>query len=198
MLAIGDEETAAQAEAFLSREAWYRGNGEDAQRHIERAKGLVADAGQTVAKARVLCLSARLLMLLSKDHDEAVRIGTQALELAEALDLDEFRAHALTTIGGATFFLGDPSGEKELQKALDIALATNSLMAGTVLNNLSVIASITDTRRSMALLVESRDFSQRMGDRETMRFTDGNLAHDEWATGRWDEALRAPGIHRRM
>ncbi len=28
----------------------------------------------------------------------------------------------MTTIGGARFFLGDPSGEKELQKALDIAL----------------------------------------------------------------------------
>ena len=56
-------ETAGQAEAFLSRAAWYRGHGEEAQRHIERAQELVADAGTTLAKARVLCLLARLRML---------------------------------------------------------------------------------------------------------------------------------------
>ncbi len=99
----------------------------------------------------------------------------------------------MTTIGGARFFLGDPGGEEVLQEALGIALAANLRIAGTVLNNLSVMASITDTRRSMALLVESQDFGERMGDREQFRFTNGNLVHDIWATGRWDEALTSAG-----
>ena len=50
--------------------------------------------GPTVAKARVLCLSARLLML-SNDDEEAIRTGSEALALAEQLDLDELRIHAL-------------------------------------------------------------------------------------------------------
>ena len=129
LLEIGDRETAGQAEAFLSRVAWYRGHGEEAQRHIERAQELVADAGTTVAKARVLCLLARLRML-SGDGEEAIRIGMEALALAEALDLDELRIHALTTIGSAKTLL-ENTGEEELERAYELATAVNSPLAGS-------------------------------------------------------------------
>jgi AhpD family alkylhydroperoxidase len=124
LLAIGDEETAAEAEAFLSRVAWYRGHGDEARLHIERAQELVTDAGATIAKARVLCLTARLLML-SSEQEEAIRLGSEALELADALDLDELRIHALTTIGTAKFGL-DGTGDVELERALELAIVTVS------------------------------------------------------------------------
>ena len=174
LLEIGDRETAGQAEAFLSRVAWYRGHGEEAQRHIERAQELVADAGTTVAKARVLCLLARLRML-SSDGEEAIRVGMEALALAEALDLDELRIHALTTIGSAKTLL-ENTGEEELERAYELAKAVNSPLAAIVLNNLSVLATYRgELVRAEELVRATLDLAQQLGDRENIRFSHANL-----------------------
>jgi class 3 adenylate cyclase/tetratricopeptide (TPR) repeat protein len=188
LLEIGDEETAGQAEAFLSRAAWYRGHGEEARRHIERAQELVADAGPTPPKARVLCLLARLRML-SSEPEEAIEIGTEALRLAETLDLDEFRIHALTTIGSAKTFLSN-TGDAELERALELAKAVNSPLGAVVLNNLSVLASRrADLDRAQELLLETLDLALQFGDRENVRFTRANLLYHSSRLGRWDELL---------
>ena len=188
LLEIGDRETAGQAEAFLSRAAWYRGRGEEAQRHIERAQELVADAGTTVAKARVLCLLARLRML-SGEGDEAIRIGREALELAEALDLDELRIHALTTIGSARTLL-EHTGDEELERALELAKTVNSPLAAVVLNNLSVLAmNRGELVRAEELMRATLDLAQQLGDRENIRFSHANLLFQAMQGGRWDETL---------
>ena len=188
LIEVGDTETAAEAEAFLSRAAWYRGRGDDARRHLERAQELVADAGPTVAKARVLCLSARLHML-SSEEEEAIRIGTEALALAEKLDLDELRIHALTSVGTARAWL-DHTGGVELDLALEIAKATNSPLAVTVLNNLGVIATQTgDVVRSEEFNLETLRTAERMGDGENIRFARANLLYSSMFRGRWDETV---------
>ncbi len=188
LLKIGDTETAAEAEAFLSRAMWYRGRGDDAKCHLERAQELVAGAGSTVAKARVLCLSARLHMLASEE-EEAIRIGTEALALAEKLDLTELRIHALTSVGTAKAWL-DHTGQAELDLALEIAKATNSPLAVVVLNNLGVLATQNgDIVRAEELNVETLSVAQRMGDGENIRFSRANLLYSSMFRGRWDETL---------
>ena len=188
LLEIGDRETAGQAEAFLSRVAWYRGHGEEAQRHIERAQELVADAGTTVAKARVLCLLARLRML-SGEGEEAIRVGMEALALAEALDLDELRIHALTTIGSAKTLL-ENTGEEELERAYELAKAVNSPLAAVVLNNLSVLAmNRGELVRGEELIKATLELAQQLGDRENIRFSHANLLFQSLQSGRWDETL---------
>jgi len=188
LLDIGDEETAAQAEALLSRAEWYRGHGEEARRHIEQAQELVANAGPTAAKARVLCLLARLRML-SSDPEEAIRIGAEALALAENLDLDELRIHALTTLGSAKTQL-DHAGDAEFQRALELAEAANSPLGGVVLNNRAVLASQRgDLDRAEELLLATLELAQQFGDREQIRFTRANLLYHSVRSGRWDETL---------
>ena len=188
LLEIGDDETAAQAEAFLSRAEWYRGHGEEARRHIDQAQELVANAGPTAAKARVLCLLARLRML-SSDPEEAIRIGTEALALAENLDLDELRIHALTTLGSAKTQL-DHAGDAEFQRALELAEAANSPLGAVVLNNRAVLAGqLGDLDRAEELLLATLDLAQHFGDRENIRFTRANLLYHSVRSGRWDETL---------
>ncbi len=188
LLEVGDRETAGQAEVFSLESAWYRGHGEEAQRHIERAQGLVADAGTTVAKARVLCLLARLRML-SSDGEEAIRIGMEALALAEALDLDELRIHALTTIGSGKTLL-ENTGEEELERAYELAKAVNSPLAAVVLNNLSVLADLKgDCVRAEELVRATLDLAQQLGDRENIRFSHASLLLYSTYQGRWDETL---------
>ena len=86
----------------------------------------------------MLALSARFRMLKG-DHEQAINVAQDALEIAEALELDELRAHALTTIGSAKFHIELSTGRPELEQALEIALAADSPIAAVTLNNLAVI-----------------------------------------------------------
>ena len=199
LLDIGDTQTAAEAEAFLARAAGIAGGATTSSTPPRCRKRLVADAGASVAKARVLCLSARLHML-SSEEEEAIRIGTEALVLAEELELDELRIHALTSIGTAKAWL-DHTGHEELDLALEIANArTNSPLAVTVLNNLGVLAARMGTslvRRSSD--VETLRTAERMGDGENIRFSRGNLLYNSTVPrplGR-DHRERRP-LHRRV
>ena len=139
LLAVDDAEPAAEAEAFLAHGAWYRGDRDTAERHFSQAEGLVVDRGASASKARVLALSARFRMLKG-DNEQAIRVAQEALGLAEELELDELRAHALTTIGSSKSRIELASGRAELEQALDIALAADSPIAATTLNNLAVLA----------------------------------------------------------
>ena len=127
--------------------------------------------------------------MLAGENTEGSRLATQALVKAEELGLEELRAHALITIGTAKFWQGEEGGESDLEKALEIALAVNSPVAATALNNLGVLASASDVRREHALIERCYQVAERMGDRETMRFTQGNLVTDLVLVGRWDEGL---------
>ena len=123
------------------------------------------------AKARVLCLLARLRML-SSEGEEAIRIGTEALAMAEALDLDELRIHALTTIGSAKTLLDD-TRRRGARARVELAKAVNSPLAAIVLNNLGVLA---DHRAASSFAPRSSsgqtlDLAQRLGDRENIRFS---------------------------
>jgi class 3 adenylate cyclase/tetratricopeptide (TPR) repeat protein len=188
LLAAGDRAGAAEAEAFLAQVSWYRGQHDDVFAHLGAAEELIEGAEASVGATRVLAVSARYRMLAG-ERAEGLRLGKEALAMADRLGLDELRAHALITIGTAKSYMGDEDGEKDLQNALEIGLAANSPTAATALNNLGVLASATDLRREYALVQESRQLGERMGDRETMRFADGNLIWCKWALGWWDEAL---------
>jgi class 3 adenylate cyclase/tetratricopeptide (TPR) repeat protein len=188
LLAVGEREDAAEAEAFLAQVSWYRGLHEDVFAHLAAAEELIQGASASAATTRVLAVAARYRMLAG-ENTEGSRLATQALVKAEELGLEELRAHALITIGTAKFWHGEEGGESDLEKALEIALAVNSPVAATALNNLGVLASASDVRREHALIERCYRVAERMGDRETMRFTQGNLVTDLVLVGRWDEGL---------
>jgi class 3 adenylate cyclase/tetratricopeptide (TPR) repeat protein len=190
LLAADARGSAAEVEAFLAQVSWYRGQHDDVFSHLRAAEELVENAESSAGATRVLAVSARY-RALAGERAEGLRLGEEALAMADRLGLDELRAHALVTIGTAKVFLGDEGGEKDLENALEIALAANSPIAGTALNNLGVIAGVTDLRREYALAQESRQVAERMGDLDTMRFAQGNLVGTDWSLGRWDEAFAA-------
>jgi tetratricopeptide (TPR) repeat protein len=190
LLEAGDPGGAGEAEALLARAFWYRGQHEDAKAHLTAAREFVAAADPAVGKARVLATSARFLNLAG-DGEESLRVGGEALAMAEALSLDELRAHSLISIAGARGILGDPAGEEQdLLRALEIALAVTSPEAAVALNNLAVEAFFRgDVQREHDLLLESQGVGERLGDQRIVRFVRGNLVFTRWALGQWDEAL---------
>ena len=191
LLDVDAVEPAAEAEAFLAHGAWYRGDRDATERHFSRATSLVADRDPSASKARVLALSARARMLAG-DHRQAIDVAQDALEIAEALELDELRAHALTTIGSSKFHIELSTGRPDLEQALEIALAADSPIAAVTLNNLAVVAIWEgDFPRAYEIYPEALRIAERFGDRDSARFMRGNAVYGAYAVGRWDEAVEA-------
>ena len=192
LLDVDAVEPAAETEAFLAHGAWYRGDRDATERHFSRATSLVADRGPSASKARVLALAARARMLAG-NHEQAIGVARDALEIAEALELDELRAHALTTIGSSKFHIELSTGRPDLEQALEIALAADSPIAAVTLNNLGVLAIWEGDflRSANEIYPEAIRIAERFGDRDALRFMRGNAAFGFYVVGRWDEAVEA-------
>jgi class 3 adenylate cyclase/tetratricopeptide (TPR) repeat protein len=191
LLEAGAPEPAAEAEAYLGHGAWYRGDRDDAEAHFSRAQILVEDREGSPSKARVLALSGRFWMLAGKT-ELAIRLAEEALTLAEGFELDELRAQALTTIGSSKSRIEIGSGRSELEEALEIALAANSPVAATTLNNLGVLDVWEGSfRRAWERYPEAMRLAERFGDGDGLRFLRGNWIYGTYQVGRWDDALEA-------
>ena len=113
--------------------------------------------------------------MLSGDGEEAIRIGIEALALAEALDLDELRIHALTTIGSAKTLL-ENTGEEELERAYELATAVNSPLAADRPQQPQCPGDVRgELVRAEELVRATLDLAQQLGDRENIRFSHANL-----------------------
>ena len=85
--------------------------------------------------------------------------------MATELGLDELRAHALTTIGMVKNDLDFGSGTADMERALEIALAADSPVAATTVNNLAVYATFAgDFPRTDELYAEAMRLAERFGD----------------------------------
>ena len=188
LLAIGDTERASEAESFLARVFWDRGEHEPVWEHLARAEELAGDSG-SVAAARVLAFAGRIREIAG-ETTEGRRLAEAAFAIATELELDELRAHALTTIGMAKNDVDDASGIPDMERALEIAVAADSPVAGAIVNNLGVFATYAgDFPRTDELYAESLRISERYGDAGGVRFVRGNRIWIDYMLGRWDLAL---------
>jgi len=190
LLAVGDTDRASETEAFLARVHWDRGQHDLVDEHLARAEALAGDA-VSAAAARVLAFSGRIREIAGR-QGEGRRNAEAALAMATELGLDELRAHALTTIGMAKSDAGDLSGVADMERALEIALAVDSPIAGTIVNNLAVYATFAgDFPSTDGLYAEALRLAERYGDASTVRFVRGNLVWLDFMLGRWDRALES-------
>jgi predicted ATPase/class 3 adenylate cyclase len=188
LLAAGEHDLAAETEAFLGLSRWYRGDGQGTREHLARAEEL---AGDTVSPSavRVLAFSARTRAIASETA-QARPIAEAALAMAEALDLQELRAHALATVGMTKRDSDDPRGHDDKKRALEIALSVDSPVSSSIANNLAVDAILDgDIPLAHEHYLEALRLAERFGDRQSIRFIRQNLAWTDYMAGRWTEAL---------
>ncbi|MDP9329254.1 MAG: AAA family ATPase [Actinomycetota bacterium] len=189
LLGAGDRETAAGAEVSLSRMWWERGQNDKASGHEARAEELVG-AERSLAAARVLAFLART-RTIGGDPTEGLRLATEAMALAEALKVEELQAHSLATIGLAKVYMGDPSGEQDEVRALEIAMAVSSPVAGSIANNVAVHAVFSfEFRRAAELYGEGLRIAERLGDASGARWLRAQVGQITLTLGRWDESLQ--------
>ena len=188
LIAVSRPEDAAEAEAFLAQLHWFRGENDDVFLHLQSAEELVRGAAASAGVARVLAWSARY-RFLAGEVEPALHQAREALAMAQSLDLNDIRIHALTTVGSAKEYLGDTTGRDDLEEAIEVGLATNSPMAAGAMNNLTVFLDTTDMRRVEDLFRQGRQEAERVGDATLLRFLRGNSIFPHWILGEWDEAL---------
>jgi tetratricopeptide (TPR) repeat protein len=191
LLAVGDPNRAAEADSLLAEVWWLKGESERCVEHLERALELVRDESPSPEKARVLSQVARYQMLAGELDVELAR---EALELAEALELDEIRAHLLITIGTARSLSGDLGGGRhDLERGLEVALAGNWLEAAVRgYTNLAMIADQPGGQLHEALRInlEAERVTERLGSVAQRRWARGNMIWIRQEAGEWDDCLR--------
>ena len=162
LLAQGDRETAAQAEAMLGVIAWSQGHGQRSLEHDRRAVAFLEDQGPSRAKAKVLANLAGSLLVRGQSQ-EAIRVGRQALQIADDLKLERERSEVLGYIGTARVDNGDPGGVADLEHALAINVRLNSPNASTYYNLVGTLFGLGDLSHALELVDESRQAAERFG-----------------------------------
>jgi class 3 adenylate cyclase/tetratricopeptide (TPR) repeat protein len=189
LLMQGNDELAAEAEVMLGELRFRHGDSDGAFARFEHALTLLADAPPSLSKAYVLSTLSRFHSV-ALEADKAIRIGRQALKMAEDLRLDEVRAHALNNIGFARVARADAGGIDDLERSLAIALARNSPESvRTYLNLGTSFAHFGDLRRTFAVHAEGRRAAERFGDRAGMQWFAAERLWELYWRGGWDEAV---------
>jgi class 3 adenylate cyclase/tetratricopeptide (TPR) repeat protein len=189
LLERGDLERAADALVTVGELRFRQGDRDGAFARFDQAQELLADSPPSPAKAYVLSNVSRFHMIEVKLED-ALRVGREALEMADALGLDEVRAHALNNIGSARFLLGDEGAMDDLAESLRIALARNSpesIRASLNLGNLH--SHFGNLEESFRVQAEGRRAAERLGDGAGIQWFAAERLWELYWCGDWDEAV---------
>ena len=190
LVAAGDPETAAEACVVLAEAWWDHGQNENGRAQLERARELVEGRPPSPAVARVLVEVSRYAML-ADETDEAIRTGREALAMAEALGLTDLVPGALVNIGSARGNAGDEGGIEDLERAIEIAKATNNPDLARAYNNRAAMES--SARRAHEWQLLAKEAADRLGHGPVGRFVEGQLLMNTFDFGRWDEFLASAG-----
>ena len=187
LLANGNPEAAAEAAVLVAELRFRRGDLTGAFEAIETALGSLAERPPSQEKAYALSSLSRFRT--AGEPEEAIRIAREALAMAERLELDEVRAHALNNIGTSRVTLGDHGGVTDLERSVEISAALGSVEAVRGYLNLgTTLANLGDLGRAFAVHAEGRRAAKRFGDAIGIRwFAIERLFEDYWR-GRWHEA----------
>jgi class 3 adenylate cyclase/tetratricopeptide (TPR) repeat protein len=194
LLEQGDSELATEAEVMLGELRFRHGDRDGAFARFEHALVLLADAPPSLSKAYALSTLARF-HAVALEPDTAIRIGRQALRMADDLGLDEVRAHALTNIGTARVARADPGGIDDLERSLAITLARDSPESvRTYLNLGTNLADLGDLRRTFTVHAEGRRAAERFGDQAGMQWFAAERLWELYWRGGWDEAVTTASV----
>jgi class 3 adenylate cyclase/tetratricopeptide (TPR) repeat protein len=191
LMSIGEFEPAAEAEIMIGDLLWHGARRDAAFERFERARQLIEAHPTSPSKAWVMAHVSRFLMLAGR-NEEAIGLGRDALEMAEALGLASLRSNCLNNIGVARVSMGDHDGVRDLEASIDIAEKVSSPWdeARGYLNLASVVGNLGDLRRCRDLHERATEISHRYGLETGIRFLRGERALDLYHGGEWEEALR--------
>jgi class 3 adenylate cyclase/tetratricopeptide (TPR) repeat protein len=188
-LASGNRGEAAEAETLLCEMYWLLGRRDDAFEHLRAAEELVENEPSSYAKAYVMANASRFWMLAGASED-AIRVGLEALEMAEDLGFEEIQAHALDNVGISRVQSGDRGGFEDLERSIQIADSINSVESARAYGNMaSGLSDLGELERSFEMVAEARRRAERFGLDDWLLWLRGESAFPPYFSGNWDESL---------
>jgi class 3 adenylate cyclase len=189
LLAAGDHETAAEAEAFLAYLAHHHGWRDQYFGHLDQAAALVSDLGPSRAKAEVLVDLANHLAM-ARDHERTIAAATEALGIARTLQLSELEASALAMIGVSRGLSGDLGGRDDLERAIAITERVESHLSAHCCGMLADLeCQMGELEPAFALQARARLHADRFGHVGFVRWLAAERVGEGYWTGDWDGAL---------
>ena len=186
----GDVEHAAVAELHIGDIVWRRGRGEEAQRHFDRAAALIEGRPASDEIGQAKAHLARYLMVTGRSND-AIRVGREALVVADELGADDIRTFALNSIGTARINLGDLGGFDDIERSIAVAEAANlpwHVARGNVNLGVSLFYA-GDMRRALEVHEGNLAYARKIGMEGAIIWNKAEVAFDLSLLGRWDESL---------
>ncbi|HEV3463896.1 MAG TPA: hypothetical protein VG846_07930, partial [Actinomycetota bacterium] len=188
LLAMGDRERAAEAEAHLGLLAYTQGR--DRSSHLDRALALVADLPPSHSKAVVLSRCMMHLLVADRNAD-AMQVAREGLAMARSLGDRDVEVDALGTIGATRVCLGDPGGVHDLERCIAMCRADGSSMVISWQNNLAFsYAILGDLRRSFTARKAAGAAAEHFGSGRYLRWLELERVAEHYWSGRWDQAVR--------
>ncbi|HKR99173.1 MAG TPA: AAA family ATPase [Candidatus Dormibacteraeota bacterium] len=188
--AADDRQTAAETEIVLTEALWLRGDNPGWRLHLSRARELAAGLPLSYTTTYVTSNVSRFCML-SGEFDQAIQVGSQALAMAEELQIGELQAHALNNIGVARFGNGDQRGIDDLERS--IALSKEASSPGETCRAIFNLSSCLFDNGQLAaaerLQQEQIALASRIGHVWRWRFTRGDIVELHYCLGEWDRSL---------
>jgi class 3 adenylate cyclase len=194
-LALDDVAGAAEASALLSRVLGNRGDAAGARAAGERAVELARRVPPSSATARAIVQYASIAIIQQRDSATALRLAREALAVAEEIGDIWVAARALNTIGMARVHEGDEEGIHDLDRSVEISLASNAAgMAGSSLNNLAAaLATVGRLSDALARVQEARAIYERHGSAASLIWNDAAQIECLDARGDLDGVLEGAG-----
>jgi len=187
LLARGERERAAEAEARLGQLAYAKG--QERSSHLDRALALVADAPASHSKAVVLGHGMMHLLVADRNAD-ALQVAREVLAMARSLGDRDGEVAALGTIGAARVSLGDPGGIADLERCIALSEADGSSSVIPWQGNLAFgYALLGDLRRCFAAREAAWELAEQFGSALRLRWLEIERAGECYWTGRWDQVV---------
>ncbi len=176
---------------WLSRMHWNNGDRPNAEDTAGQAVVAAERAGEPGVLALALSNQSQLFMLANRTA-ESIALGERAVALARVAGDDRTISHALTNLGTAYWFDGNPAAQAMLEEALQVALAAGDTEDAcrayvNIAWNLLDWFRLDEAEpylRSGVKLAEDEEF---LGFLSYLRTVQARLA---LARGQWDEAVR--------
>ncbi|MEV3861100.1 AAA family ATPase [Streptomyces sp. NPDC050095] len=186
---LGDLRALGADLRWLSRIHWWAGDADAAQEAAREALVVLEQAGDDRLLALALSNTAQLRML-SDAYAQAIDYGERAMALARSVGDTAILAHALNNVGSARWRSGDPSGQRQLEESLRVALA-----AGEVEHACRAYANIvwfllddlrlTEADRFLTPAIELADRAEHLG---FLTYLQVEQALHRFAAGDWAAA----------
>jgi tetratricopeptide (TPR) repeat protein len=189
---LGDAVRVGEMERRLGRLYYEVGDRRRAMQHYQRALEML-EAGPATPELAMAYSSMSQMLMLASEYDEAVAWGERAIALAEEMDVEAVRVHALNNVGCSLTGLGrtaeglamlDESFERAVAAGLAHDAARAKMNIGDIFGNLGRLSEARTAYEDLIAFVAPYHV---VGFEESAR---ERLVQAHWLQGEWDIALR--------